>query len=279
MSAVPQHTNQTDPTPFVSGLPSPTTLAFELLMRQLSDSGYPFIGIGTVWGPRLPQIRAAADQAPSSEALNADAQAVDKVSAIEGQSWFQVATRDSNGVVGTNRDKIMEKWAQCEQQDHRTRTRPRLNPSTHPAQCMSASAAWHLGARRVVERSADEIERAPLVVRETPAVAEMLGLHGDLGGGRGGTNRYRSLQKTISRGDLLWAQSGAWPWAAYEAGHVAEDWWSDVQAVDALDDAIVTYVRWLDAQACRTILKQVRAEHLSNARWATAVRRKLRDPA
>jgi hypothetical protein len=249
-------------------LPAPVTVTFELLMRQLSDSGYPFVGIGTLWGSRLPQVRAANDDALSDEALDADARTVDVKTAVEGYGRFRVATRGADGVVEANRDEVLPVMDEWEQRQ------PRLKPSTHPALCMRASVAWHLGVPRVEEEH-EEITIAGTFVRDETAVADLVGLKGDPALGAGGANRYRSLASTVAKGDRLWADRGTWPWAAYDDGKVPESWWCDGHAAAALDQAIIGYVDWLGERERGSPIRMTRVNLASRARWALAVRRKL----
>lgn len=241
-------------------LPGPDSLEFELLMLRLQDSEYPFVGIGRRWGPRLPQIRPPAPRAPALEDIDGDMERVQELTSPWAQPWFQVATRPTNGVVDSNRDEILEHV------EERERTKPRLKPSSHLALCMWASCWWHLGAF--------DDEQLVTRFRDDQLVGKLLNLSGDAGLSAN-RNRFRSLPRTISKGDHLWSSLGVWPWAAFPAAQTPAAWWTREEAHSELASAIHAYSDWLEIEKASAVLRVARSRLKLRRRIARSVAKEL----
>jgi hypothetical protein len=169
------------------------------------------VGVGRRWGPRLPQLRPPAKDAPELLTLDEDMETVAVERWAWGQSWYPEVATAANAKERQRREAHWE----------RVGKKLRWQPARHRAMCMWASSGRHL-------RLWDDEE-----------IAQVLELSGTAARWHNNGRRdFKTVPVIVSRGDDIWASLGAWPWVAFADGHPPAEWWTLPEPNDMLRDAI-----------------------------------------
>lgn len=211
--------------PFV---PRPGSAEFGSLLAQLEfAAAIPMVGVGRRYGPRMPQLRTRADDAPEDLRLDQDMERVALARHYFAQPWYpDVATAENR----EDRQEKVRRWKRPE----------RWQPLKRPSTCMSVAAARHLSLWD------DE--------KIGGALLELAG-----SGPRWHSSErrtFRSVQRMVEKGDDIWTSLGAWPWVAFDDGHPPEQWWTLADPLAALQQAV-------DARIDTMRTKLARADELS----------------
>jgi len=169
---------------------APGSLELELLLRAYRTIGLPLVGIGRRWAPFMPKICGSTHDAHTAADLDTDMEIVWKQRRVEGRSWFP------RTMTAENHDEVAAMRARWSPRTEAGGKALKWRPSTHPAICMSASAAFRVG-----------------------------------GVSEDGVGRYieatdrRTVRKVVNLGDRAWKSQGAWPWAAVPGNATLAEWW------------------------------------------------------
>jgi hypothetical protein len=189
----------------VAPLPQPGSADLEAFLLFYEGGGLlPLVGVGNA-GPRLPQIRPPDSDAPTRADLNRDLARVE----TERYAWAQPAVVQLGPITDANRDEVLRREA-------RFQPAAKWHPGRRPTVCMAAAAASRLDG-----------------MSDGEIATGVLGLEGTLTSHDLDRRRFKTVARTIVRGDSLWRSLGAWPWAAFEDALPAT-WWQHEAAARSL---------------------------------------------